>query len=109
MWHVLGKSAASLGQGCSKSGVYKLVASLGQSASADSRIGADVGAAEEQRINDRRSQAKQIPQGTACADPWLMGNFVARHKLSLDALAVDAIAVRRHPLSESFTILVIEK
>ena len=37
-----------------------------------------------------------------------MGNVVARHRLSLDALAADAIAVRRHPLSESFTILVIE-
>ena len=38
----------------------------------------------------------------ACADPWLMGNFVATHRLSLDALAADAIAVRRRSLSEAF-------
>ena len=37
----------------------------------------------------------------ACADPWVMSNFVAWHGLSFDALAVDVIAVGRHSLSET--------
>ena len=37
----------------------------------------------------------------ACADPWVMSNFVAWHELSFDALAADVIAVGRHSLSET--------
>ena len=41
----------------------------------------------------------------ACLAILLQGIY----RLSLDALAADAIAVRRHPLPEAFTSLVIEK
>ena len=47
-------------------------------------------------------RVKPSTNEAACADPWLMGNLVARHWLSLDSLAVDAIAVRRRSLSEAF-------
>ena len=39
----------------------------------------------------------------ACADQWVMSNFVAWHRLSVDALAADVIAVGRHSFSEAIS------
>ena len=49
-----------------------------------------------------RLRVRMATNEAVCADPWLMGNFVARHWLSLEAFAADAIAVRRRSLSEAF-------